>query len=301
MNAAMTLCAISSVCPGWEGVNLAQPLPRLQQDWFDAQQHLGKRGHRFLSIATKLALAAAQQFNPSIKGGPAIGLYLGTASADTRHRVRTVQALRRDPIALPGAASAPQASANSLAGTLARKFGITGPVMTLTGGDDSGLIGLWQAASAMARGEISGCVVGQVEDTVQDPAAGAILWSLTREPQAHGVTCLEFCGWKRLPDEGRFEALADLIGQINGPVTLISQPTAQLGELARQLRNTRSAGSEIEFISGEPAESALAPDMYLFGLLSLEILDGRQGCILILSRHGHLFILTVKPKGAYDA
>jgi phospho-N-acetylmuramoyl-pentapeptide-transferase len=63
--------------------------------------------------------------------------------------------------------------------------------MTLTGGDDSGLIALWQAASAMARAEVLACLVGQVEagDTGQHDSAAlaAALASKANTPTMGGV------------------------------------------------------------------------------------------------------------------
>ena len=300
MSATMTLCAISSVCRGWEGVNLETPNRAAATPWFNAQAYLGKRGHRFLSSSAKLVLAAARQIQDRIRGGTQSGLYLGTASADTGHRARTIASLHNDPDGLPGAASAPQASANGPAGTLAKTYGVNGPVMTLSGGDDSGLVCLWQAAAAMGRGEISACVVGQVEDQPQDETLGAVLWSLARDAEDASnasVARLSFDGWQRLP-HGDFTALEQLADCTLGPVTLIAHEQPDVAELVSHLQ-TRCP--DFEFISGVGVQPLISPDMHLFSLLSLAILTGCEGRILILSRKGHLFSLTMNPNGADNA
>lgn len=305
MIGAMQLGAVSSICRGWEGVNLPDRADRAGVQWFDPAAHLGRRGHRFVAEPVKYTLAAAQQIADRIFGGPVSGLYLGTASGDTAHRLLVMTGLREDADALPGAASAPGASVNSPAGALARKYRVHGPVITLTGGDDSGLVCLWQAASAMARGEVRDCLVGQVEHVPHlDGESGAVLWSLTAPgavaDNAAGIADVTFERWVRL-SPGDPGALPRCLAAIDGPATLIAHDFAPVAEaLATRARAPRDIGG-IDFMSTDCLNGAVAPDMQLFSLLSLAILTGSEGRILVLSRRGHLFSLNVKHKGMHDA
>ncbi|SOH94986.1 hypothetical protein SAMN06273572_1077 [Monaibacterium marinum] len=290
--------AVSAMTPGWMGVNggiPAAPVPDMGT-WFDATAHLGRKGHRYLSHPTKYALAAAQRIGDAIRGGADAALYLGTGSADTEHRRQIVRGLNGCPDVLPGAASAPSASVNGPAGTLARIFGITGPVMTLTGGDDSALICLWQAATAMARGDVGACVIGQVEH-VPGSADGAVLWSLDLEHGDSAVAEIVFDGWSRLQGDADTALLRE-IAAIAGEVTLIAADTPQLRALIRPLQHARCA---FEFMPASTLSDVLIADMHLFSLLTLAILNGTGGSILILSGNGHLFKLSCKPRGLNNA
>ena len=302
---ALDLDAVSSVCRGWEGVNRPTRAPLPAAPWFDAVMHLGRRGHRYMTEAARLSLAASRQIaaedGPGIPGGTEAGLYLGTASADTAYRRQVMTGLCEDETQLPGAASAPGASANGPAGLLARSYGVQGPVMTLTGGDDSGLIALWQAASAMARAEVLACLVGQVEagDTGQHDD-GAVLWRLSAPGERSGGTNplarIAFDGFTRDPrdDETWF---SDRFGvprqddEPQEPVKLIAHGSPQLADLVKTVNRGRQ--HPITFLSAQQHCDALAPDMHLFSLLSLAILNGVTGRIIVRSRRGHVFNLNV--------
>lgn len=307
MSASMTLDldAVSSVCRGWEGVNNATRIALPAGPWFDAVAHLGRRGHRYMTDAARLVLAAARQIarqdGPGIAGGAEAGLYLGTASADMAYRRQVIIGLRGNESLLPGAASAPSASVNSPAGVLARIYGVNGPVMTLTGGDDSGLIGLWQAASAIARSEVAACLAGQVEtDGTKGYDDGTVLWRLSApsaRTTAHPpLARIVFDGFERDARDdkvwfaNRFAA-PERAKDWQGPFTLIAHGDQQFATLVDSVNRDRA--NSITFLSAQQRCDALAPDMHLFSLLSLSILNGITGRILIRSRRGHVFNLNV--------
>lgn len=216
-----------------------------------------------------------------------------------------MRGIRLDQSVLPGAASAPGASANGPAGAVARHYKVYGPVMTLTGGDDSGLVCLWQAASAMGRGEVSDCLIGQVEAvTGAAQEDGALLWSLRTQgaAQAGGapLSDVTFHAWQRLAP-GDLDALREKIHETPGRVILIARATPALTAMAEAIQRDVKTPIDFEFLSTDRLSGVVAPDMQLFSLLTLSILNGSEGRILILSQSGHLFSLTVKPKGTDNA
>lgn len=290
--------AMSALTPVWAGINTAllsgTSVP--EEEWFDATVYLGRKGHRYLSKATKYALAAACNMDGLIDGGLRSGLYLGTASADTEHRRQILQGLEDGEKMLPGPACAPSASVNGPAGALARTFGINGPVMTLTGGDDSGLICLWQAAMGMSRGATDTCIVGQVEH-IQNAPDGAVLWSLTRECEDNSLAEIHFDGFSRLRGNIADKLTSEIL-RVNSHVTLIAAETPDIEDF---IKSIKLSNPFFQYMPADTLHSMLCPDMHLFSLLSLAILNGTEGCILILSRYGHLFKLTCKSKRITNA
>jgi len=295
MTAALHLRSISAVSAKWSGVNVAEPEGEARVDWFDANTHLGRKGHRYYSPPTKYALSAILQA-PDFSGGTASGIYLGSSSADTEHRRSIASKLGDNDDDLPGAASALSASLSAPAGTIAKRYAVHGPVVTLAGGDDSALVCLWSAANAARRGEISLACIGQVEHQPGvDASDGAVVWLATTEDDEDAVATVAVNGWAPF-DPGDTGALLEAIKGGDGPVTILSALGESQDEaLACALLNEFDQ-ERFEIVSTQEIEDLVAEDLRPFSLLSLLILKGIGGSILVLSGNGHLFNLTVTSK-----
>ncbi len=303
MTAVLRLRAISAMTNGWSGVNPSVAAANTEtspDSWFDANKYLGRKGHRYLSLPMKYVLATARQIEGHIVGGAEAGLFLGTASADAEHRRRVMRGLNGDADELPGSVSATGASVHGPAGVLARVYGINGPVITFTGGDDSALICLWQAAIAAKRGKARNCLVGQVEHGDHKSRDGAVIWALDCLAVDGALAEITVESWTR-PGSQLFDALSRLIASDQGPLHLITHQDNAQSDLVREIAATRRTGPPIKFLCDAGNARSIPPDMHLFSLLSLSILNKESGRILILSRNGHLFSLSVNMKGNANA
>lgn len=297
MTGAIHIRSISSVSEHWSGVNAAETsICDHKRNWFDAVTFLGRKGHKFLSTPTKYMLSAFKQSENFFDGGNLSGIYIGSSSADTEHRKAITSNLRCNADELPGAASALSASLNASASCIAKLHGVRGPVLTLAGGDDTGLICLWSAAIAAARGEIASICIGQVEHQPHELASdGAVVWLASSEDCDDVIAKLEVEEWKRF-DPDNLDTLITAVRDCTGPVTVLSAyaPTIN-AEIQEKFREERPE-VEVDLISTRNIEGLIVKDLRPFSMLSLMILRNFEGRLLVLSENGHLFKLKLTKK-----
>jgi 3-oxoacyl-[acyl-carrier-protein] synthase II len=163
-------------------------------DWFDAAAHLGRRGWKYLTPATRYLLAAANQAlgrdhaDPVTGGAETLGVYTGTHHCVTELHTKLYRTLRQDgvgelsPVELPGFA------ANVPATQLAMALGAQAFALTLTNPVVSGLEAILLGASAIRRGRATTVLATATEQrspTCPGEGAGAaVLTADAAEPLA---------------------------------------------------------------------------------------------------------------------
>ncbi|MBP0455077.1 hypothetical protein J5Y04_37000 [Kitasatospora sp. RG8] len=147
------------------------------QDWFDPVAHLGRRGWKYLSPATRYLLAAANAALGRTHGDPAaegrradrFGISVGTHHAIGALHVRLDEEVRRDGAAGLSPAELPGFSVNMPASQAAISLGCRAFSVTLTNPVVAGLEAVVFGADALRRGRADRVLAGATEAA---PAAG---------------------------------------------------------------------------------------------------------------------------------
>lgn len=261
-------------------------------DWFNPNDYLGRKGHRYYSTPIKQILSAGSCLdrNTSSEKANKSGVFIGTSTVDLDARRAITENFRTQNDTLVGAASAPNCSVNIAASVLAEKFGFTGQCFTFTGGEDSSLFALWKAINSIENGKLSRCIVGQVEHTKDEPAkSGAILWDLDNSSKEDNllIRTASVCRSNHFSVQSLNICKADeiiyFIGRDSDCTNLVTQ-------------NLMQNGINYERIWNSTIASTITNDMQLFANLSLLARDRVYGHILIVSDKGHIFHLNLSTK-----
>lgn len=162
------------------------------EPWFDPATHLGPRGWRYLTPATRYVLAAAKlamadaRFDPATLPDEQVGVAIGTNFA-----AAPVVARFDEVVAATGAddispAEAPSFSVNIPASQISMKHGLRAFNLTLTNPVVAGLEAVLTLRSALLRGRARAGIAGAVEERPDDTAAEALGAGTAGE----GVCCL---------------------------------------------------------------------------------------------------------------
>ena len=183
---AMTSVVITGaglVCPAASGAAaLVAAPPDIEDtgaaDWFDPVAHLGRRGWRYLTPATRYLLAAAGQaladagLDPAGMPGESMGVVIGTNFAANPVVGRLDDVVRAEGAEWLSPAEAPNFSVNIAASHISMRYGMQGFNLTLTDPVVAGLASVLTLTSAIRRGRATRGVAGGTEERTDDGATG---------------------------------------------------------------------------------------------------------------------------------
>ena len=253
-------------------------------DWFDPSEHLGKKGHRYLSQPIKYVLSAAKAFETNFTAYQSreCGVFIGTNSVDidTRRQISNKLNCGEDPV---GAASAPNCSVNIAASILAEKLKFHGSCFTFTGGEDCALFAFWKAVKSLSSKHLNRAVIGQVESHSNFPLqSGAILWDLSsREGESsQEINDMNVNRWA--------SCRTDLFPMLETGemIYFIGRDGNLTAEFSQYLANKKV---HLERIWNTTVSQSISQNMQLFANISLLIQSRAEGRIFIMSNSGHIF------------
>ncbi|WP_216206415.1 beta-ketoacyl synthase N-terminal-like domain-containing protein [Amycolatopsis aidingensis] len=280
--------------------------PPRPDGWFDPAAHLGRRGWKYLTPATRFLLAAAnlalgrQQGDPAASGqdSTGLGVFTGTHQCITGLHEKLYRTIRQEgvgelsPVELPGFA------ANIPATQLAITLGARACAVTLTNPVTGGLEGVLLGAQAIRRGRAARVLATAAEQAAPGaPGEGAgvlVLGGAVDRPQGTvlgGVSrFLPDPGGPALPADLGVELAASLAGV--GPVRVVACGPARTAPLADAL-GTELAGSGVPIAGTDYTEArhgTVSP------LLTMGALLERPGAAVVLaaSGRGHLCALALR-------
>ncbi|MCG7536696.1 hypothetical protein [Pseudoalteromonas sp. OOF1S-7] len=173
----IAVCDIAWVTNSYIGTDSPPFNKSIKRDWFDPREYLGKKGHRYYSMATKYVLSAQSLLN--IKNGQQPFYALGTSTADDDVRCLISKELEEGSETSLGATYAPNSSVNMPASCLSIKSQSNNSNFTFTG-INSGFMSLWAGMSDVGANGAH-YIVGQVESDSKSCNEGVILWDLNNE------------------------------------------------------------------------------------------------------------------------
>lgn len=308
----LSITAVGWVAPGWDRWEcfkdpLLQANSSLAGEWFDANHHLGKRGHKYLSNASRYLLAAASRAVGASDSRPEelkerTGVVIGTNQADYWVR-RDVDAivLKHGSNAL-NAIEAPNTAVNLPASQIAMRFGYTGPNLTLTNPHLAGLEAIYVADRLMRRHRLSAVMSGAVEDSFESGysmgGAAVLLLERSREVSRPALAIIEEIA---LDFHANFDhALSErVVAKLRQkckdgyPVWLISHcpELAQSTQAELQSRLHVPVNDLSKTNESFPAKHTMLPLMQLLWLLA----NRHQGVVLALSNLGNIIMLSLTP------
>jgi acyl carrier protein len=155
----------------------------LSAERFSAERELGKRGHKYMSAATRLLCAASRRAcaQSGFPGGAAAerrGVVVGTSLADYGVRRAMDQVLRSEGVRGLSAAEAPNSSVNIPASMVAIRESCQGVNLTLTNPRVAGFEALHWAGRFLDQGLVDVVIAGATEDR------GAIAFVIERASEA---------------------------------------------------------------------------------------------------------------------
>lgn len=265
--------------------------PAQTSDWFDPAAHLGKRGWKYLSPATRYLLAAANQAvgrrhdSPLPDSPPAerLGVVTGTQYAIAGVHRRMDHTLRTDGVGAISPAEVPAFSMNTPGSQLAITLGARAFSVTLTNPGTAGLEAVLFAASALRTGRADRVVATATEQVPEglghDGAAAVVL---STSPGPVSVTG----GFSRFVTRASADLSARRIASLGAEVVLGGPPAAaELVEaLCGALRNV-----------GVRPRLTTARHCAVSGLVDLVELAGAGGpaVVVSVSEYGHLAVVAI--------
>lgn len=150
------------------------------EPWFDPVAHLGPRGHKYFSQATRYWLAACAAL-PAAAAGLSRGIVLGTNFGGRRTLAELSATIAVDPADL-SALTAPNFCLNLIAGVAAIRHHARHCNATTTTPRAGGIDALLIAAGELARGACDEMLAGAAEDGIDGAGAyldGAVALRLT--------------------------------------------------------------------------------------------------------------------------
>lgn len=308
----LSITAVGWVAPGWDRWEcFTDPLTQANSsaggEWFDANHHLGKRGHKYFSNASRYLLAAACRAvgindtrSEDLK--ERTGVIIGTNQADYWVR-RDVDAivLRHGANAL-NAIEAPNTAVNLPASQVAMRFGYTGPNLTLTNPHLAGLEAIYVADRLLRRHRLSAVMSGAVEDSFESGystgGAGVLLLEKSSEVSRPALARIEEIDldFHAYSDHALSERIvAKLRQKCKGgyPVWLISHcpELAQRTQSELQSRLHVPVNDLSKTNESFPAKHTMLPLMQLLWLLA----NRHEGVVLAQSNLGNIIMFTLTP------
>lgn len=308
----LAITAAGWVAPGWNRWECftdpsLQAKSSVSDSWFDANHHLGKRGHKYLSNASRYLLAAAgkavgsnDERDKSLKDRT--GIVVGTNEADYWVRRNVDKIVLSQGANALNAIEAPNTAVNLPASHVAMRFGYTGPNLTLTNPHLAGLESIYVAERLLRRYSLAAVMAGAVEDSLESNQAngGAAVLFLENSREASRPPLatieaidLDFHAHKdRALGEWVIEKLRQKCVQ-DSAVWLISHCThlAQRMQAELQHRVPVPVHDLSKFNSIFAAKHTLLPLMQLLWLIA----NKHQGVVLAHSDLGNIVMFTLTP------
>lgn len=309
---SLALTSAGWVAPGWDSWGdfrralVTPPLPTA--DWFDAPAHLGKRGYKFLSNASRYLLAATckamgQTDLRSDELKERTGIVVGTNQADYWVRRDTDQVAREHGAEALNAIEAPNIAVNLPASHVAMRFGYTGPNITLSNHHLAGLEAFYVADRLMHRHQLATMLCGSVEDSRATghhiPLGGATMLKLEQPCRTSGPVLARI-------ESVRVEFFPKLHSGINGraidnlrrccadasDVWLLSHCPSTAGRIAHALEPhvLATIHNLAPMNDSFQASHTLLPLLQLLWLIA----NRHEGQVLAISPLGHFVTLTLR-------
>lgn len=269
-------------------------------DWFDPVAHLGKRGWKYLTPATRYLLAAAglvladAKLNPQRLMPESMGVVVGTNFAANPVVSRLDEIVIAKGADWLSPAEAPNFSVNIPASHISMKYAMRAFNLTLTNPIVAGLESVLTLASAMRRGRARLGIVGATEERPNglsvSEGACCLTLEIAADAEERGITARAMVagGFSRfMPADADLQvigrALDALIESVDGPLpfTLIGDDE-RLDEFV-----TARAGAKLvrcRFLGADGRYVTVSPLLQLLGLLTRH---GR-GLVVATSPHGHI-------------
>ena len=268
-------------------------------DWFDPVAHLGARGWKYLTPATRFLLAAAgrvladARLDPGTVRDEAMGVVVGTNFAANPVVARLDAAVIAEGATWLSPAEAPNFSVNIPASEVGRRYGMRAFNITLTNPVVAGLESVLLLASAIRRGRARLGIAGATEER-PDEASGEGACCLTLEAADAAaardapVLARVVGGFSRFIPPGQGPKV--LAGALEALLRDAGEPLPCVllggdGELAGVAR--ASAGVELaecRFLGADGRYATVSALLQAIGLLAVH----RRGLVLAASPHGHL-------------
>jgi hypothetical protein len=319
MSVSITAAAwVSPAFCSWTDLRDLSGQPRsAAEPWFVPEDYLGKRGHKYLSNASKFLLAASVRTleaggDLSIYDPQRIGIVIGTNQADFWVRRDFDAAVRRGGTQALSAVEAPNSSVNIPASHLAIRHRITGPNLTLTNHLVAGVESLHIGCRLLYLGLADAVLCGAAEESRLEVGAapalgGACLLLLERSEAARlrGATVLgtiEASSLHFLPEVATapHSFVKSLAGAalVQDQLWLISHCGHTAAAVARAVSEQTRLRVE-NLARHNPAfhcDHSLLPLLQFVWLLAHE----HEGIAAILSPLGNLVLLNLKPGENHD-
>ncbi|MGW1282183.1 beta-ketoacyl synthase N-terminal-like domain-containing protein [Streptomyces sp. NPDC002586] len=287
-------------------------------NWFDPVPHLGRRGWKYFSPATRYLLAAAYRATgrgpgdkaPQDGAGVRSGVCVGTHHAiGAIHAAMDLTVRQEGPAGL-SPAELPGFSANMPASQLAISLACQAFSVTFTNPVTGALDALGFAMSALRRGRADRVLAAATDDAC--PAAGtsggAAALLLTRDADPDGAHLRDIVsGFVPPTDAGGWDPalMADAARRIIAPTAgdrtvryAFCGPaaTAPLDEAVRAaFATTGTALRAVSYTGGDGRFGTVSPLLQLTGLLG----EPGPGLVIAASGDGHITALTVTGAPAW--
>ncbi len=308
----LAITAAGWVAPGWNHWEcftdpLMQARSSVSDSWFDANHYLGKRGHKYLSNASRYLLAAAGRAVGTVDDRhkdlkDRTGIVVGTNEADywVRREVNRI-VLSQGANAL-NAIEAPNTAVNLPASHVAMRFGYTGPNMTLTNPHLAGLESIYVADRLLRRHRLAAVMAGAVEDSLESDhvngGAAVLFLENSREASGPALATIEAIDldFHAPTDHALGEWVIAKLRQKCVPgsaVWLLSHCTELAQRMQTQLQHCVTV--PVHDLSKKntifAAKHTLLPLMQLLWLIA----NKHQGIVLAQSNLGHIVMFTLTP------
>ncbi|HEY0168568.1 MAG TPA: beta-ketoacyl synthase N-terminal-like domain-containing protein [Jatrophihabitans sp.] len=302
------------------GAGFVHPEPGGAEPWFDPVPHLGARGWRYLTPATRYVLAAAglamsdAGFHPGSLADEDVGVAIGTNFAAAPVVARFDRIVADEGADAISPAEAPAFSVNIPASQISMRHGLRAFNLTLTNPMVAGLEAVLTMRSALLRGRARAGIAGAVEERPADTAAeaigagaageGACCVVLERADDAAPRTGPEVAGGFSVFAAPGLDPVAllgarldALLAGATGPLPYA--PPAGSFRLRDQVDDAcrswaKQAGIELleaELTGADGRDFTVSPLLQLAGLAAAPA----GGLVLAASPHGHVAAVLLRP------
>ncbi len=282
-------------------------------DWFDVEAYLGKRGHKYFSRGTKLWLAACAGLDGldagEGAGGDLTGIAVGTnfGAHQTLREMHDV-VLQSGPLAL-SPSFAPNFCVNLIAGQAAIRYGARRFNLTITTPATAGLDAIAIAARELAAGRCKSVLAGAAEEAI--PVAprhreGAVALLLTGDEAAGIEARLSGFGEARLPEaalptiqwRSHFAAMLAATGQLGAqaiPLMLFADPARPPSQVTNMLAAAGLAIASVDARTVPAVHATLEPVMALLDTVKAVGNSGASMLFCYVGPAGALRLIRIDP------
>jgi 3-oxoacyl-[acyl-carrier-protein] synthase II len=289
------------------GSGRAEPGP----EWFDPVAHLGRRGWKYLTPATRYLLAAAAltladaQLDPARLPGDSMGVAVGTNFAAQPVVGRLDEVVRAEGAQWLSPAEAPNFSVNIAASHISMKYGMRAFNLTLTDPVVAGLTAVLTLCSAIRRGRATLGLAGATEERPADGPTGEGACCLAVESvaqaQTRGVPARAEVvgGFSRFLPAGVDPAvlgrpLDALLSDVDGPLPYAVVGDGELGWRVAELVTTRAGGPLLHrrYLGADGGYATTSPLLQVAGVLA----EHGAGLVVATSPHGHVAAVRLRKR-----